>query len=687
MEVENDGTPKEETMETIVEKWNKELAYAQSKFEPFHKQAEKSVEKFLDKKGEKGANTLNLYHANVTTLKAMLFGRTPKVDVDRRYADANDDSARVAGEIITRILNADVNEPGDDFSLVLRNNLDDRLLAGLGCARLRYDFEKEEVQVAAQIDPTTGVELAPAYTEKRIKEEWVDTVYVHWKDVLWNPCRFWSEVRWIAFRGYYDRKELIEMYGEKGRDIPLNAESPLKGEDSKKEDTFSKAEVWEIWCKDSGQVYHFVKGHTECPKYGPPPLELDDFFPLPIPMMSNTTTSEMIPKPDYSMSCKLYEDIDILQERIDLLTEACKLVGVYDKNSPDVKRLLTEGVENQLIPVDNWAMFAEKQGLAGVIQWLPLKDVVAAVDTLSVKQTEKINQLYQVTGMSDILRGGGDPRASATQDGLKAKFASVRIQSMQDEFARFASDLQKLKFEIISKYFQPETIMMASNIMSTVDADAVPGAIELIKNWEATTWKINVAPETLAMVDFSQLRQERTEYIDALGIFLQSAAPIAEKFPEASPVLLELLKWGLAGFKGSRQIEGVLDKAVAAMMKQMGAPKPPDPEVMKMQEEFKLKQQESQQKLQLAQQQGQQKIQQQQQEFQLSMQQMMAEFSMKMKELQAKLDANNQEIAIKAEENRMNLSYQKETAEVAAQSAKEMAAIKKSQASEKKKDD
>lgn len=633
----NDQTPS-----GWAKKWAAEIGYAKTKFDEFHTKGEAVDSAFKDdrKKSEQTGSRLNLFNANTVTLSSMLYGKTPKVDVDRTYADAMDDIARVSGEMLTRILNADIEEEGENYSEVMRNCLQDRLLPGLCAARVRYDADLKTENIPA-ITGGDGTVLAPAITRDVVTDEWTDTIYVHWKDVLWSPCRYWSEVRWVAFRSYLTEEQLIkrfksaEMTEEILKTVPMNSKSPLDPAGSKSE-IWCKAEVWEIWDKETKKVDWWVEGYDKTLDHKDPPTKHAAFFPMPRPMMANCTTTELIPLPDYYLAQDLYIEIDELQARISSLTEACKLVGVYDKKSEGLKRMLSEGCENELIPVDNWAAFAEKGGLKGVVDWLPLDMVVKAIDVLTVKQGEKISQLYQVTGMSDILRGAGDPRASATQEGLKAKFASVRIQALQDEFARFASDVQKLKYEIIVNHFSPETIVKASNILNTPDAQFSQPAVELIKNPEQAMWRITIAPESLAMVDFAQLQQERSAYLTALATFLQSAYPVAEKFPESAPAMIELLKWGLAGFKGSRQIEGVLDKAVAGILQsQTKGAKKPDPEQQKMQAEMKMRQAESQQK-----------IQQSQQKHQFDMQALLLKFKLEMKKLMAEIKSDQERMAM-----------------------------------------
>lgn len=69
----------------------------------------------------------------------------------------------------------------------------------------------------------------------------------------------------------------------------------------------------------------------------------------------------------------------MLTQRIGLLTEALKVVGVYDASQPAIARMLNEGVNNTLIGVDSWAAFGEKGGLKGTVDFLPMEQVVSAL--------------------------------------------------------------------------------------------------------------------------------------------------------------------------------------------------------------------------------------------------------------------------------------------------------------------
>jgi hypothetical protein len=248
--------------------------------------------------------------------------------------------------------------------------------------------------------------------------------------------------------------------------------------------------------------------------------------------------------------------------------------------------MLTEGFENELIPVANWAAFSEGKGLDGKIDWMPIGEIVNALDKLVQMRSDAMSLLYEVTGMSELMRGANGPdRETAEAAGGKRQFASVRMQGLQEDFARFASDLMGLRAEVISRHFSPQTIVQQSNIDRTPDRKFIPQAIQLIKEPRDAAWRVKVEPESLAMMDYARLKKERADFIMGLSQFLTAAMPLAELDPNAIGPLLTIMKWSMAGFKGSNEIEGVLDKAIDAMQKAGPQEKEegPSPEELKAQ--------------------------------------------------------------------------------------------------------
>jgi hypothetical protein len=631
--------------------WSIELQSSMKRLKKWHKAGDRVVNRFLDKQGVDalgGADTkdrarpafsLNLFHSNTTTLNSLLYGNLPQVDVSRKHSDANDDAARVAAEMMERLLNCDISANPDKYDSVLRSVLQDRLLPGLGCARVRYEVQ------------TTG-----EGTAKVLVSENAPIDYFHWRDILWGWGRNWSEIPWLAYRTYLTKKEVGDRFGKEAADgCPLKKQIATGEDDGSKDpeldSAWMKAEIWEIWDKVKKKVCWVCIGYDKVLEVKPDPLKLTGFFPSPPFFIANATTSLYIPTPDFHLSQDLYNEIDILQTRIAIITEAVKVIGVYDKSAEGVERMFNEGVDNKLIPVDNWAMFAEKGGIRGQIDWFPIQDIVNALDKLRQLRDETIGLLQQVTGMSDLMQGGLQNQYEGVgQSQIKARFGSIRIQKLQDDFAAFASSLMQIKAEVIAIHFDAKTIVMQSNMMNSFDKDKIPEAVALIKKPKVARLRITIRPESVAMTDFAELQNERTAYLNAISTFMQSAAPLIETDPAAKPFLLQLLQWGLAGFKGSSEIEGVIDKAIEASIEEAkNAGDKPDPEQQKMQQAMQLEDKKHQSKMTEIQAKSQADIQMRNTDLQADIQTEMARHKAKMAEVQASSQGKLTEINAKYE--------------------------------------
>ena len=634
--------------------WAGELKSAEKRLGNWRKMGEKIVQRYaavksdgttaqLDGNGTKQFK-LNLFYSNVVTLESMLYGSIPKVDVSRRYADADDDTSRVAAETMQRLLNSDLEENGKEVDSILKACLQDRLLAGLGCAKVRYHLETEQIPAPTEEDPEAMTEI--------MKDESAPIDYYYWGDVLWGWSRNYAQLPWIAFRNYLSKEEAAKRFGEEVAE-KLNYEERTvsvtdDGADDRDMNSDTKqAEVWEIWDKRKREVCWYNADYPTLLDCKEDTLKLKGFFPTPPFFLANPTTTLYLPTPDYKQAEDLYNQVDILQTRIAILTEAVKAVGVYDKKADGVQRIFTEGMDNKLIPVDSWAAFAEKGGLRGAIDWVPIQDIVNALDKLVQQRNDAISLLQQITGMADVMRGQLDNQYEGVgQSSIKAKFGSVRVQALQEQFATFATDLMQIKAEVIARHFSPETIAKKSNMMHTADRDLLPRAIQMIKDPDTSRLGVKIQSESMAMVDYAELKAERTDFLNAVSQFTQAITPIIEQRPEAEPFLLKLMQWGLAGYKGAQQIESLFDKTIkeseAAAEKKANKPSPEEQAA----EREKAKQSAEMQKIQAK---AQADMQVRQQDMKADIQTAQTQHALDMRKIQAEAQADLMAIRAKAE--------------------------------------
>lgn len=566
----------------LAQRWSAEMEASKKELQKFHDDADKIVRRYLDKRDEwqKEESRVNLFWSSTKVLLSLLYARPPKAAVARAFLDAEDDDARVAGQIVQRLLNKSFDDNVSTWDAAIRQGIEDWLVVGMGQIWLRYEVETALEVIPAELDPITGEELVPEQTYERIVDEDAPCDYVYWKDFFWSPARTWNEVRWVARRVYMTRDQLVSRFGEEiGKTVSLQTtQKSSQNDQAPKYDPWAKAEVFEIWEKETKRVYWMAKGSEVILDVKDDPLGIDGFFPCPKPLAANVTSSNFMPRADYIFAQDQFNELDEINTRITWLTRAAKVAGVYDKAAGDsVGRMFSQAAENQLIPVDNWAMFAESGGVKGKVDFAPIEQVVNCIERLRQYRQDKTMQIYEVLGISDVMRGSSKASETATAQQIKAQFGSTRIQLSQFYIAEWITEGLRIKADIISKHFQPETIATRSNIMRTPDAQYVQGAIALIKDENVADYRISVEADSMAAMDYAAERDAAVQFMQGLGAFVSQVAPMAQQVPGSAPYLLRLLQWAVSKFRVSSEIEGVLDQAIGTMQQQGMQPPPPSP--------------------------------------------------------------------------------------------------------------
>jgi hypothetical protein len=603
---------------TGVQKWLNVISQYDNEFKKWEARTNKIVRRYRDDNRNQNTNEtakFNILWSNVQTLIPAVYARLPKADVSRRFGD-NDPVARVASQLIERALDFEI-EHYTDFRSTMKHAVEDRFLGGRGVAWVRYephvraqDIPEDGLQVTEDVDEvdSTGQQVKTAMTldgamgeeveqQEEIEYECAPTDYVHWKDFGHSVARTWEEVtsvwRWV----YMTKDSLIERFGEEtAKSIPLDAGPETNKQYSTQSKDFTRAKICELWDKESGKVYWISKSCPNILDEREDPLELENFFPCAKPLYATMTSDTLVPVPDFVLYQDQATDLDILTDRIDGLVKALRVRGVYDASQPTLQRLLTEGDNNTLIPVDKWMAFSEKGGLKGSIDLLPI-DVMAATLMQCYRAMNEIKtQIYEITGISDIIRGQGQASETATAQQIKGQYAGLRLRSMQEDVALFASELFQLKAQVICTKFQPTTILMyaAAQAMQPADQALIPQALQLIQDKPLRSFRIQVDSDSLVQIDENQNKRERVEFLQAMGGFLTQALPMGQQAPELVPMLIELVKFGVGAYKKAAPIEGTIDQAMQQLqMKQQQMAQqtpPPNPEVMKMQAEQQFEQ-------------------------------------------------------------------------------------------------
>jgi len=581
-------------------------AYEQN-FQPWEKRSKEIIDRYRDERkgASKNKARFNILWSNVQTLAPALYATPPIVNIDRRFQD-DDDLGRYSALVLERATMYYVNH--DLFDNVMRQMVLDRLLSGRGTPWIRYVPTFKDVEQITD-DATMQSDDGKEEPEQELYAEDVVPDYVHWQDFGHTWARTWQEVRGVWRKVYLSRAELVKRFGEIGKTIQLDAKP--RTDDGKETEAGKKATVYEIWDKTKKKALWVHRDHPEVLDERDDPLRLKDFFPCPKPLYATLTNDSLIPVPDFIQYQDQARELDMLTGRIDMITKALKVAGVYAANAQGLDRLLSEGVENKLIPVDQWAAFAEKGGLAGVFALLPMQEIMETLIGLYESRERVKNDLYEITGISDVIRGATNAAETATAQQLKGQYASLRLNHMQGDVSRIARDMVRIMAEIIAEHFSIDTIKQVSGIKLLTQAEKQPLQMQqqpqmgpdgqpmpppelpeeiqelmglptweeiegIIRNDTARCFRIDIETDSTIKTDQEAEKAARTEFLNAAGSFIQQMATIQN--PELQPLLMEMLMFGVRGFKVSRELETTFDSVIDKMKKAAENPQPqPDP--------------------------------------------------------------------------------------------------------------
>lgn len=576
--------------------WGQQLEIADRECRDWFQDGQKVEERYKGKKGahdkvSKGTKHFNVLYSNTETLKAALYARTPKPDVRRRFLDRNP-IARMGADIIERTLSYCADNTVHDR--VYRRAVQDNVLPGRGV--VRYEYTPKIGQVPA-VDPFTGQpaidEMGQPVTQEAVVDQEVSEEYVYWQDFRTSPARCWQDVWWVAFRHRMTRQDLRDNGFEEADDVPLNWSPDVddkRANDRTIPDDLKRAEVWEVWDKRTKHRYWIVKGFKKALRVDQDPYGLEGFFPVAEPLYATLGNDCLIPVPDYHQYKDQADDLDEITARISVLTKALKRRGVYDATIPELKRIAKAG-DNEFIPTEKMHMLASKGGLAAAFQVEDVSIVAGVLLELYKQREQLIQSIYEITGISDIMRGQSDAGETATAQNIKAQFGSMRLKDRQREVQRWVRDGYRIKAELIVEHFEPQKLAEITGM--DMQDPTFTQAVQLIKSDKARSYQIDIETDSTVFEDAEQEKNARVELLTAMGSFAQQWLPVVQAAPEMMPLVGEMLAFGARGFKAARSLEDKIDEVMQQIAQRMANPQPPppDPAVEKVKAEMERDQQ------------------------------------------------------------------------------------------------
>lgn len=602
-----DATPQADNPSELVRKWLIKVDLAQREEKEWRTEVKDISEIHIPRPGKK-AGDFNILYSNTEILLPSLYSQTPKADVRRRFGE-RDPVGKIASMALERTLDYEID--AYDFDYEMECCVLDGLIGGRGLVRVRYVPVTQPI-----LDQTTGAPMPHPDTGEPMEEitdEYTTCEYVKWRDFVRSPGKVWADVLWVGFRNRMKKEEVKSEFP----DIDINKlnfdyqastgstdESEKNFDESASEKADKRVTVWEVWDKVKKQVLFLAPSYKDAPlKVMDDPLELKNFYPIPRPLQFMLNTNSLIPTPEYKQYEKQAKQLNEISRRILYITKALKVRGVYDSTMAELQRLF-DSDDNQMIPAENVTAFIEKGGIEKMIWMMPIQEAANVLNILYQQRETCKQSIYDISGISDVMRG--DSKASETLGAqqLKANFGSVRLKRKQRELQRFIRDLIRMKAEIISEHFQVETIAKIANItpddlqkaMAGMQPPSPPPAApgqppappppppmvslddvgKLLKDENLSKYRIGIQTDSTIAAEDVDTQQTMTSFLQGMSQFFAMITPAVE----AQWIPIEAAKGLMTAVARKFKMGEVFEDA----LEQMQAPPPKQPDPIKMAE-------------------------------------------------------------------------------------------------------
>ena len=571
-----------------------------------------------------------LFWANIQVMGPSIYSRPPVPVVTPRFKDQKP-IPRTASELIER--STVVTFDTQDMDGVMRLVRDDLNIVGRGVLWVRYEAKSDGMG-------------------QRCCIEWV-----HRRDFRHDPARIWSEVDWVAKASYLTREQMRKRFKKTSGDLYKSAGyEQRKDEVTGETDNLLKAKVWEIWSKSKERCYWVAEGCDKFLDEGDPPLELEGTFPCPRPVYATLQRASLVPVPDMLFYKDQLEEINEITSRVSALSESLRLKGFYPGGAGELADAIEAAMKRVddnaiLIPVSNWALIGNGQAKDTIV-WIPLDMVATTIAQLIELRKQLIEDVYQIMGLSDIMRGQTEASETLGAQQLKSQYGSVRISDKQDELVRIARDVTRICAEIMAENFSQQSLLDMSQMEIPTNAEianqaaglraqyqaqiaeaqadpqlmqqaqqnpeqaqqvlaqaqqqldqqiaaleeivTIEDVMKFLRDNRARAFALDIETDSTITPDENAQKQRATEYVTAMASLFAQIVPALQTLPQAAPLAADVIKFVNSQFRVGRQFEQTIEEFTDQMKQMAGQPKGPSPEQMAAEQE-KAKQDAEQQ--------------------------------------------------------------------------------------------
>lgn len=523
----------------------------------------------------------NILYSNTEVLQPALYSATPKPDVRSRYRDQN---LKPLPELVERYLRvaSDPQSPGGDcFDNAMQDAVLSSLVPGMGYVRIRYVEDR-----SFPITFESG----------------------HFKTLIWGKATRWAKVPWVCFAHPMTRQTMQAQFNLDDAEMAESYKPTSEAEDEKDD-----CIVYEFWDRKTKKVYFLAEewGKTLLKPAADDPLGLENFYPTPGLLTLTLRNGKTTPIPLYNYYRNQAEELNRVTGRLQKVLSAIKVRGFYNPLlGDDLKKLLSsDEMDNAMVPAGEAGLLAQT-GLDKQIWMMPIENLMTVAKEL-YSAREAIKQvIYELTGISDIIRGSSVASETATAQDLKNKWGTVRLRRMQAVVANYARDLFRMCVDCSADHVPPsqwneitqlaiptaveqqqaktmlqQQAMQAQQqmpppqmpqpgqppapppqapppdpkLLKTAQGPNIEQVLAKIKGDQNRSYFINIETSSTIDLDTAQDKGEVTEFMQSLGQLMPALGPLTELGPTGLEAAKAILINVCARFKFGIEISDAIN--------------------------------------------------------------------------------------------------------------------------------
>lgn len=579
--------------------WKGQIESAKKAFRKYFDDAETCQKEYTAKD-----KNYNIFYSNVQTLDANLCINNPKPDIQRRFLkriDADPLKSNTYAEV-ARILSGAVEYVTDvsDVNHIIKQDVHCADVVGRGVAWLEYN---------------------PTIETNEMGEEYISHRDIHLKSLSYNEylcssAECCADVWWKARRHLLSRKDIYDRFGYSADDSELQ----YKPNEEDNDTILKRGEVWEIWDKNDKKRIFILMHHRnhELLEVADDPYKLECFFPCD-ELCYIRENNSIVPVPEYMIYEKQAKLVEVIEKKIAQVQDAIKYVIVTGSQDKSVANTITAARHGDVITIQS---NDAPSGVASMLATVPFMDAVNMIDSLEALKERTKQNIYDITGISDLMRGISDPRETAKAQQIKGVFGSLRFQDRQMQVQEHRKRIYRIIAEIIAEHYDPETLAemtctylpteiekqtkeLEIKQLQTTGQDVPQDVIDSYNNivnqptWDMVmgvlrsdrlrNYTVDVETTATAFDDHEQ----QQEAVDKLTQTFIGMAQLADQLsPELLKGFIPIIRMNLAQCKLSsaigRQLEEALDAAYKSAESEAKQPPQPTPEQERLNADMQL---------------------------------------------------------------------------------------------------